>query len=349
MTRENTQDGVYLTAALTIVAFGIKSAAGVLGPVILALILVVAVTPVNGWARRLGLPRWAATMLTVVAVYSVVIVLVLGLSWSILALAGELPKYAPQAHQFLEQLTDVLEKLGRSSAPAQKTAAQLDLGRLTAALDTLLGGLLQTFSSVFFLLAVMFFLAAEAGGMPARMAVLAEELPLLAAALAKFALASRNYLLLSTVFGAIVAVLDGVALWLIGVPLIPVWVLLAFLTNYIPNVGFVIGIVPPALLALLSGGWGSLIAVLVAYGLLNVVIQSFIQPRVVGDSVGLSPTVTFLSLGFWAFLLGPLGALLAVPMTLLARCLLLDAHPRRWVAAFIGPVGVDASEQAERR
>jgi AI-2 transport protein TqsA len=139
------------------------------------------------------------------------------------------------------------------------------------------------------------------------------------------------------VFGLIVAVLDGLALAIIGVPLAVLWALLAFITNYIPNVGFIIGVVPPALLALLTSGVPEMLVVIGVYCVLNFVIQSLIQPRFVGDSVGLAMTTTFVALVFWAWLLGPLGALLAIPLTLLAKALLVDVDPTaRWVTALAG-------------
>jgi predicted PurR-regulated permease PerM len=102
---------------------------------------------------------------------------------------------------------------------------------------------------------------------------------------------------------------------------------LAFVTNFIPNIGFVIGVIPPALIGLLEGGPDLMIAVIVLYSLINMVIQSIIQPRYVGETVGLSTTLTFVSLIFWAWILGPLGALLAVPMTLFFRAILVEADP----------------------
>ena len=104
--------------------------------------------------------------------------------------------------------------------------------------------------------------------------------------------------------------------------------MLAFITNYIPNIGFVIGLIPPAVLALLDGGPRLMVIVIVFYSVINVVIQSIIQPKVVGDVVGLSATITFLSLVVWTWLIGPLGAVLAVPLSLLTKALLIDADPR---------------------
>ena len=125
-------------------------------------------------------------------------------------------------------------------------------------------------------------------------------------------------------------------LYALSVPLPWLWGLLAFITNYIPNIGFIIGVVPPALLGLLANGWSSLVWVIVSYCVINFVFQSIIQPKVVGDAVGMSTTLTFLSLVFWAWVLGPLGAILAIPLSLLAKALLLDADPStHWVNGLI--------------
>jgi len=139
-------------------------------------------------------------------------------------------------------------------------------------------------------------------------------------------------------------------LWLLGVPLPLVWGFFSFLTNFIPNIGFVIGVIPPALLALLDGGWQDMLWVLVAYSLLNVTIQTFIQPRIVGNSVGLSAEITFISLVIWTFLLGALGALLAVPMTLLLRAIFIDADDRAsWVAPLIDAQVADPIPVVDRQ
>ena len=108
------------------------------------------------------------------------------------------------------------------------------------------------------------------------------------------------------------------------------------ITNPMLGMKIVIGIVPPALLALLDSGWEEMVLVILVYSVLNVTIQTFIQPRFVGNSVGLSAEMTYMSLVVWAFLLGALGALLAVPMTLLLRAFFIDADPRAaWAAPLI--------------
>ena len=113
-------------------------------------------------------------------------------------------------------------------------------------------------------------------------------------------------------FGLIVALVDVAALYWLDVSLPWLWGCCVHHQLH-PNIGFVLGLVPPDLLALLQGGVGQAVLVVVAYSVINLVIQSLIQPKFVGDAVGLSVTLRFLSLVFWTFVIGPLGALLAVP------------------------------------
>ena len=156
----------------------------------------------------------------------------------------------------------------------------------------------------------------------------------------------------STVFGLIVAIFDVGVLYVLDIPLPWLWGLLALITNYIPNVGFFIGVIPPALLGLLDQGWETLLWVILSYSVINFIIQSIIQPKIVGDAVGLSTTLTFLSLVFWAWILGPLGAVLAIPLSLLVKALLLDADPStRWISGLISggqtPENAPKAEPAE--
>ena len=201
---------------------------------------------------------------------------------------------------------------------------------------SLLSGTLGVVGNLFFLFTVLLFMAFDTDSTRRSLAAVGERFPDPVAALANFAQGARGYMASPRVFGLIVAVIDGVVLYLMGVPGAFVWAVLAFVTNFIPNIGFIIGVIPPALIALLDGGPGLMIAVIVVYSVINFVIQSVIQPRVVGDTVGLSTILTFLSLVFWTWIVGPIGALLAVPLTLLAKALLVEADPRtRWALPLI--------------
>ncbi|WP_280453431.1 AI-2E family transporter [Nocardia cyriacigeorgica] len=329
---------VLLAMAGAVIAIaGATVFAGILGPVFLALMLTIAVQPVQGWARKKGWPAWLGMLVAVVAVSAILFGLIGALVVSAAQLATELPKYTDNLDDLLSGVREFLADAGVDQERISTALSSVDLGKLVRYLDDVLAGLLGVFSNLFFVMALLLFMAIDGMTIGRRMRIVQRVRPDIAYALTSFVQGTRKYLIVSTVFGVIVAVLDGGALWLLGVPLPVLWAVLSFITNYIPNIGFVIGLVPPALLALLDGGPMAMVWVIVVYSVINFVIQSIIQPKFVGDAVGLSVTVTFLSLVFWSWVLGALGALLAIPLTLLVKALLLDIDPStRWVDALIG-------------
>ena len=323
-------------AAAVLTAAGIRAGAEIVAPVMLSLVLTIAVLPLWRWAKGHGWPGWAATLMALVAACAIVLVLVLGTALAIAKLVELLPQYADDARSLRGDGTDFLTSHGIGSGPATTAVDQLDPAKLASALTTVLSGVLGLLGNLFLLVTLLFFLCTAVPLAGARFATLRAAKPELAESLGKFITATQRYLVVTALFGAIVAVVDTGALWLLAVPLPVVWGLFSFITNFIPNIGFVIGVIPPALLALLEGGWDQALLVVLVYSCINVVIQTFIQPHYVGATVGLSTEMTFLSLVVWTFLLGPLGALLAVPMTLLARALLIDPDGRMaWVSPLI--------------
>jgi predicted PurR-regulated permease PerM len=318
------------------VAVGVRAAAGIVAPAMLALVLTLAVLPVGAWARRHRWPGWLGTLFALVMAYAILLVLLIGTIVCLVRLVDLLPQYADEARSLTDRGRDALSTLGLDTSTTKEALDKVDPTQVADVLAGLLSGILGALGNLFFLVTLMFFFVVAVPGFRPRTAWLHRTKPDLADSLGKFVNGTQRYLVMTALFGAIVGILDAGALWFIGVPLPLVWGFFSFITNFIPNIGFVIGIIPPALLALLDSGWQEMVLVLVVYSLLNVTIQTFIQPRIVGNSVGLSAELTFLSLVVWTFLLGPLGALLAVPMTLLVRAIFLDADPRAaWAAPLI--------------
>ena len=328
---------VVLTAAAVVVAIaGMKVFSGVLGPTFLALMLTMAVQPIQSWVQRRGWRPWIGMVVALVMVVLILLILLGSLVLSVAQLASELPRYSDKLNTMLDGIRHTLADAGVDTEQIRNTLNGVDVGRVVDLLSTTLSNALGIFSDLFFVLALLLFMAIDGMMIDRKLAVVARARPEIAYALTSFARGTRKYLVVSTIFGLIVAIFDGGALWLMGVPLPLLWALLSFITNYIPNIGFVIGLVPPALLALLDSGPALMIWVIVVYSVINFVIQSIIQPKFVGDAVGLSVTVTFLSLVFWSWVLGALGALLAIPLTLLMKALLLDIDPTtRWVSVLI--------------
>ncbi len=324
------------TAAAIVVLAGLREISSIAGPFVLALVLVIAVSPVRSRLARRGAPKWV----TIAVPFSVVIAVLLGMVAvvyvAISQLAVLIPTYSDQFRELLFDAQRWAASLGYGSDEINKIIRSFDPTRLIPLAQQVLSGLLGAASSLFLIVVLLLAMSLDAPMVARLLAAASAEGSTVVTALQGFASKVQRYLVVSTFFGLICSLLDIGALYLLDVPLPLLWGILALITNYIPNIGFIIGLVPPAVLGLLSGGPKTMLFVIVAYVLINIVIQSFIQPKFLGDAVGLSTTATFLSLILWAFVLGPLGALLAIPLSLFVRALLVDSDPSaRWATAFL--------------
>ena len=311
---------------------GLRGLSEIVGPVFLALVLVVAVQPMRTAMERHRFPHLLSSVIALVVIYLGLLGFTLAMAWSVTRFATLLPSYEAEANRLVDSVLSWLASQGVGEAQLQNLAGGLDVGRLVSLAGSVASSLLAVLSSLFLVVTLVLFMVADSGRFSAKLRRLPAVHEPWVLALTGFGVATRRYLVVSTVFGLIVAALDTAALAWLGVPVALLWGLLAFITNYIPNIGFVIGVIPPAVIGLLEGGPKLMASVAVVYSVLNVVIQSVIQPKIVGDAVGLSSTITMVSLVFWAYALGAMGALLAVPLTLFAKALLVDADPEgRWL------------------
>ncbi|MET0866031.1 MAG: AI-2E family transporter [Nakamurella sp.] len=324
-------------AAGVVIAAGIHSIPDILGPIFMAVVLVVTLDPIRGWLIRKGAPKWLATLAVILGIYAIVIGLFFAAIVGIAQLASLMPQYADQFQSQLDGIRSWLAGMGVSQADIQNALSSINKSSILSAAGALLSSIKGIFSSVFFLIVLVIFMGVDGSVFNERMILRRPGREPVLTALGTFAAGTRKYFGVATIFGGIVAILDGIALVILGIPAAGLWALLAFVTNYVPNIGFLIGLVPPALLALLTGGPSLMITVIVVYCVLNFIIQSVLQPKFVGDAVGLTTTVSFLSLIVWAYLLGPIGAILAIPASLLFKALLVDVDPdAKWLQLFLG-------------
>lgn len=324
-------------AALGIGAVGLYLMRDLVAPAFFALTLVITVRPLVSWATGRGVPRPVAAVLAVILVFGFILSFFVALGVAVAQLVDTLPGYSDEFRAIWQRVQAQLASMGIDQASLLDQATNaVDTSRIVAMAQALLGQLSSAGAMLGVMALTVVFLMFDTAKIETRAAALNLLKPELATALAGFASSVRSYWLVSTIFGLIVAVLDVVALWILGVPLAITWGVLSFITNYIPNVGFFIGVIPPALLALVDSGPWTALWVLLAYMVLNFVIQSLIQPKFTGDAVGLNTTATFLSLLLWSSIVGGLGTILAVPLTLFAKALLIDSDPRsRWVGIFL--------------
>ena len=295
------------------------------------------VYPVYVWMLRHRVPAAPALILLLLCIYGVIIGLASIVVLALARLATILPRYAFEASGLVASLTALLATFGIAAPQASSITEALDLQRVAGWVTSLLRGVIGFGANVALVLSLLLFLGIESTGAGSRMLALTQERPALGQAFRDFARNTRRFLGVTTIFGFITGFADTLLLLALDIPLALLWGLLAAVSNYIPYVGFIIGVIPPALLALLVGDWQLMLVVIVSYIVINSLFTSLIQPYFVGDAVGISMTVTFVALIFWAWVLGPLGAILAIPLTLLVKSVLIDADPRAgWARALFG-------------
>ena len=329
------------SVAVVVAALGLslgllREYSSIIAPMFMAINLLIAAYPVFTLLRRINAPRIVAASVTLLAVFVIFVLGILAIVWSVTEMVQALTAYSDQFVQGYTRAIEWLAQFGFDEAALLNSVKSISPSSVLDFAGSLVSGTSAATGLILVIVIALVFLSMDLSSMDERLQITSGLNPTLTRSLSAFASGVRRYWLVTTVFGLIVALLDGGVLLVLGIPLPLVWVVLSFITNYIPNVGFVIGLLPPALLALFEKGPITALIVVVAYCVLNFVIQSLIQPKFTGDAVGVTPTVSFLSLLLWASVFGPLGALIALPATLAVKALLIDPDPRmRWVNAFI--------------
>ncbi len=322
-----------LALATTVVAFaGLYVARELVGPLVLAAVLVMICEPVRGPLLRRHWPRWLATTAVIVVAYLVLAGLAALLFWAGLEFVRLVARYTDQLRATADSVVAWLQTVGLDQQAADAVASVLQPANVTALATSLGGTVLGVLTALFFIVAYVIFMAADSSRYSRAESMFGAGAQPAMRRFGEYSRSVRKYFVVNASFGAVVAIIDGLALWAVGVPAPVVWAILAFVTNFVPNIGFVLGLIPPAVLALVVGGWPLMLVVIGIYIVVNVVLQVLVQPKFISDAVDLSLTLSFFSVVFWTFLIGPLGAILSIPLTLLVRALVLDGDPgTRWL------------------
>src|SRR5690606_25965574 len=336
--------GLVGIAAFVIVIAGMRAARPVLVPLLVAAFVALVCVPVVNALRRRRFPNGLAVTVVVLGVVAGVGGVGAFVGSSLTAFVQALPTYEAG---LAAQTASALDWLQRHGLPVSNREGLLDavdpgaaLG-LAAVLLNEVGALLT--NGVLVMLAVVFILlevgsfrykARRALGMPEA------TFPQLAA----FMHAMKRYIVIKTEVSLITGVLVAVWLAILGVDFPLLWGLIAFLLNYIPNIGSIIAAIPGTLLALVQLGLWPAFLVALGYLAINMVMGNFLEPRWMGHGVGLSPLVVFLCLIGWGWVLGPVGLLLSVPLTMTVKIAAESFPETRWLAVLLGPEDVPAGE-----
>ena len=360
-TRVSPHRNAYILIGLggaAVATIGIAAISGIFGPVFFALVLTICVHPLRIALEKRGVPRGIATG----SVITAVTLLLLAFGWAILVaftqFAELIPQFKDEVAAAVQNLASWLSTIGINADELHTIASDFDPSTLVGFLGGLIGGLTGWITILVIVFTMLLLMAMDAGLVPTVLKQLYPVRPLTVVSLVAYGSNVRRYMVVTTILGLAQGFVNWIALLILQVPGAFIWGLLAFICSFIPNIGYFIAIIPPIVFGALVGGWPTVIAVIVVYGVINAVIQSVIQPRVVGKAVSLSQTITFFSVLFWAVVIGPIGAILAIPLTLLVRLMLVDTNPAMtWIRPMLGEFDetkaimaeFDAQAKAERK
>jgi len=328
------------TAAIAITLLFMRLTAGIIVPILLALVVTMAVSPFLDWLIRHQIPPIVAWLITVVlTTAAVVFVFVLG-GIGIARLIGELNGYVSELTAQLGDATGFFGRLGIHLEGLFERDGLLPPHRVISFSVRILQLMQKLFGAVGLTLLVVFFMLAESITLrlkvlrtPARVSPLIERLEL-------FTRDMRAFVQATAIIGIVNGVAVGVFLYLLGVQFATMWGLFAFLMTFIPTLGFFIAVLPPVFFALLEQGWQTALLVFIGFLVIWAVTGTLRSGRFVGRRLNLAPVVILLSIILWSWVLGLMGGLLAVPMTLLVRRMLLEAYDEsRWITDLLGRPG----------
>lgn len=320
-----------MTLAVLAVLFAMRAAQAIVVPTLMAFFLAVVAESAVAWLKKKGLSRILAILLVVAVIFVALFSMGLLLGTSIQDLSARAPEYQQRLQ---EQIDSLLAGTG-SSRIGTNAAGLLERLSPDAALTLatgLLTGVSDLFSNAFLILFMMIFMLLEVPSFVAKLEALGGS-PGTWASIGK---SVRGYLGIKTLTSLATGVLVTVMLAVLGVDFAVLWGLLAFLLNYVPNIGSILAAVPAVLLALLLNGLTSALLVAAGYVLINLIIGNVLEPRIMGEGLGLSTLVVFLSLVLWGWLLGPVGMLLSVPLTTTLKILLETREATRPIAVLLG-------------
>ena len=329
--------GVLLgAAAVVIIIGGLKVAAPLVVPFLLAAVLATILIPPLHWLtdRRVPLPVAMLLLSLGLVLIWIPLAAIVGASFDEFYLA--LPEYQQKIQQMVVAVGAWLAGHGIEAG----RDAMEDLVRPAAALSFVRqigGGLGTALANFFLILLTIIFILLEASGFPAKIRAALGDRGDVIDSFREFSDRLQDYLRIKTLVSLMTGGTIAVWLWIVGLDFAMLWGVLAFLLNYVPNIGSIIAAVPAVLLAMVALDWTGVLLVIAGFLAVNMVFGNIIEPRMMGKGLGLSTLVVFLSLVFWGWVLGPVGMLLSGPLTMAVK-IALETDPRsRWFAVLLGP------------
>ena len=322
-------------AAIVVVIAGVKAATAIVIPVLLAAFIAILCSPLLSWLERLGISKGIALFMIISGVLMGAIALVTILGTSIQDFSEDMPAYEAKLQEQMSKSVAWLQEQGVDTSGIESYKV-FDAGAIMRYTARTLNGMSGVITNGFLILMIVIFMLMEASSMPAKLAAAAGGNQEALAGFDAFLKSMNRYMAIKTTTSLGTGVLVAVLLIILKVKYAPLWGLLAFLLNYIPNIGSIMAAIPAVLLAFIQLGIWKACGTAVGYIAINIVVGNIIEPRIMGEGLGLSTLVVFLSLIFWGWVLGPIGMLLSVPLTILGKIALDMNKETRWLSVLLG-------------
>jgi AI-2 transport protein TqsA len=329
------------SAAFMVVVAGLHAAASIIVPFLLAVFIAVICAPVYQAMTRRRVPASIAIFGIVLMMLAAVLLMVGVLERAINSISGRLPHYQAALFAQVDQLWRWLEAYGLE-VPDVTLREYFDPQSLIRHLGTVASTLGDVLTTTFIIVIVAIFILLEGSALPDKIRQVDGLSFETWTRLRQIVADVRRYMFLKTVMSLLTGAL--VALWCLafGIEFPILLGVLSFALNYIPTIGSIVAAVPGILLAFIQFGLGTAALTTVAYIVINIGISNGIEPRYLGNGLGLSPLVVILSVLFWGWVLGAMGMLLAVPLTMTVKIAFESSEDTRWLAVLM-------SERPRRR
>ncbi len=325
-----------MAAAVVVVIYGMQMMSVLLVPFLVAAFLALITVRPMLWLQAHRVPSVLAALLIVTMLMLLLVVVGTILGTSIADFTAALPTYQARLDAINQQAFEFLVKHLKVDESTESMSDMIDPGFAMALVAGILNGLRDVLTNTFLIIFTMIFILLEAGTAKTKFqAAFGRSADSLQGA-RDFMQNLGRYLGIKTLVSMATGVCAGLLTWALHVDFPLLWAMFAFLLNYVPTIGSIIAAVPAVLLALIQIGPGAAGATAVGFISINLVFGNFLEPRLMGYGVGISPLVVFVGLIAWGWIFGPVGMLLSVPLTMTLKMALENDDRTRWVAILLG-------------
>ncbi len=322
-------------AAFVVIVAGIISAKSLILPFLLAIFLAIICAPPLFWMRKKGIPTVISILLLVFVLLGAEMLFASLIGSSIDEFSRNLPHYQVRLRELTGTFITWVKAQGFEISN-EVLLEQLDPGKLMRLSANMLGSLTSLLTNTFMIVLTLVFILSEAAGFPDKVRAMLGNSNAELHEYGAIMQGVNKYLALKTMTSLATGVLVTILLKILGVNFAIMWGLVAVLLNFIPTIGSIIAAVPAVLLALIQFGLMSAGWVAGGYLLINVLIGNILEPKIMGSGIGLSALVIFVSMAFWGWVLGPIGMLLSIPLTMTCKIVLAGNPETRWLALLLG-------------